>query len=56
MKIKAMIHSLGKLDEVEIFKNGGQLIAKYAGKKYTAIFNCFTGLYYVDDKFGEIRE
>lgn len=56
-KVKAMVHSLGSLDEVKIVSENGlnDIVAEYKGKKYTAIFNPFTGLYYVDDLFGEVE-
>ena len=58
MKVKAMVHSLGELAEVEIIehKDNNHVIAEYHGHKYTAVFNIFTGLYYVDDKYGVISE
>ncbi len=57
MKVKAMVHSLGELAEVEIIehKDNNHVIAEYHGHKYTAVFNIFTGLYYVDDKYGLIE-
>lgn len=56
LKIKAMIHSLKDLAEVEIIEKRGdnEYIAKYEGERYTAIFNIFTCLYYVDDVYGEL--
>jgi hypothetical protein len=58
MKVRAMIHSLGDVDNAIIVKmeNNNNIIAEYKGKKYRAVFNVFTNLYYVDDKFGEIEE
>lgn len=57
MKVKAMIHSLSSLDEVEILshQDNNNVIALYQGKKCTAVFNIFTGLYYVDDVYGVVR-
>lgn len=56
-KVKAMVNTLDDLDEVEIIseKDNNHVIARYNGKLYTAIYNIFTGLYYVDDKYGEIK-
>lgn len=53
--IKAMVHSINDLDSVIIERHDNCIIAEYKGKKYTAIFNPFTCLYYVDDKFDEIK-
>ena len=57
-KVNAMIHSLKSTDEVIIISENGcnDVIAEYKGKRYTAIFNGFTGMYYVDDKYGEITQ
>ena len=51
---KAMVHSLKKQDEVAILHEKGinDVIAEYKGKRYTAIYNPFAGLYYVDDIYG----
>ena len=51
---KAMIHSLKKEDEVVILHEKGinDVIAEYKGKRYTAIYNPFSGLFYVDDIYG----
>lgn len=56
--VNAMIHSLGNIDEVEIVKyiNDNDIVVRYHGCLYTAIFNIFTGLYYVDDIYGLIEE
>ena len=56
MKVMAMVHSLGSLAEVEIIehKDNNNVIAEYRGIRCTAVFNVFTGLYYVDDKYGVI--
>ena len=58
MKVMAMVHSLGALAEVEIIehKDNNHVIAEYNGKRCTAVFNLFSGLYYVDDKYGVISE
>jgi hypothetical protein len=46
-------HSTGR----DISENGNNnVVAKYEGKKYTAVNNPFSGLYYVDDVYGAIAE
>jgi len=57
-KVMAMIHSLGEQDEVMIVSENGcnDVIAEYLGQCYTAVFNGFTGMYYVDDIYGLIEE
>ena len=57
-KAPAMIHSKNEIDEVYIIEENGPnyVIAEYNGKRYTAIFNIFNGLYYVDDLYGKIEE
>ena len=57
-KTKAMVHSLQAQDEVTILHENGlnDVIAEYNGKRYTAIFNPFSGLYYVDDKYGILMD
>ena len=61
MKVKAYIHSLKDqehdrhvLGEAEIIACIGDnlYIAEYNGVRCTAIFNFFTGAYYVDDVYG----
>ena len=61
---KAYIHSLnrGKMgsteqDEVEIIDqlSATEYIARYKGVLCTAVFNGFTGSYYVDDVYGIIK-
>jgi len=32
------------------------MVAEYKGKRFTAIFNGFVGLYYVDDIYGELAD
>ncbi|MEL7608320.1 MAG: hypothetical protein AAGU74_02310 [Bacillota bacterium] len=52
------IHSLdGGLAEATILEKVGdnKYIAEYGGIRCTAIFNPFVGEFYVDDKFGVIR-
>ena len=50
----AMVHSLNAQDEVTILHENGpnDVIAEYDGKRHTAIFNPFSGLYYVDNLYG----
>ncbi len=57
-KTKAMVHSLKDLAEVEIIehKDNNNVTAIYGTKLCTAIFNVFTGLYYVDDIYGVLIE
>jgi len=65
MKVQAYIHSLKDhehdrhvLGEAEIIKCIGDnlYLAEYNGIRCTAIFNFFTGRYYVDDVCGIRRE
>ena len=65
MKVQAYIHSLkdrehdrNVLGEAEIIKLIGdnQYLAEYNGVRCTAIFNYFTGRYYVDDLYGVVKE
>jgi|GEM_PF-703898 len=55
-KSQAMIHSLNHQDEVIILHERGtnDVVAEYRGVRYTAIFNPFSGFYYVDDVYGEL--
>lgn len=55
-KVNAMIRSLNAADEATIVShvNNNNVIAEYQGKKYTAVYNCFTGSYYVDDVDGGV--
>ena len=61
MRVKAYIHSLKDkendrhvIGEATIIKSIGDntYLADYNGVKCTAIFNFFTGYYYVDDVYG----
>ena len=61
MIVKAYIHSLKDhvhnrhvMDEAEIIKQIGdnQYLAEYNGVRCTAIFNIFTGAYFIDDVYG----
>ena len=65
MKVKAYIHSLKDhknnrhvLGDAEIIKQIGDnlYLAEYNGVSCTAIFNFFTGAYYVDDVYGIQQE
>ena len=65
MKVRAYIHSLkdkvhdrNVLDEAEIIRQIGNnlYLAEYNGVRCTAIFNFFTGRYYVDDLYGVMKE
>lgn len=56
---KCVIHSLnGELADATILEKRGDnsYIAEYNGVKCTAIFNPFSARYYVDDKYGIIRD
>ena len=65
MKVKAYIHSLKDhehdrhvLGEAEIIRQIGdnRYLAEVNGIRCTAIFNFFTGAYYVDDVYGIVKE
>jgi hypothetical protein len=65
MQVTAYINSLKDkendrhvLGEAEIIKSIGDnlYLAEYNGVKCTAIFNYFTGRYYVDDVYGVVKE
>ena len=65
MKVQAYIHSLkdkvhdrNVLDEAEIIRQIGNnlYLAEYNVVRCTAIFNFFTGRYYVDDLYGVMKE
>jgi len=57
-KTKAMVHSLKARDEVTILHQKGpnDVVAEYKGKRFTAIFNPFSCLYYVDDVYGVLPD
>ena len=62
-KCECYVHSLKKdeqnvLAEATIIKKLGDndYLAEYNGVKCHAIFNPFAGRYFVDDKYGVIRE
>ena len=65
MKVQAYIHSLKgqkhdchMLDEAEIIQQIGdnRYLAEVNGIRCTAIFNFFTGAYFVDDVYGIQRK
>ena len=65
MKVQAYIYSLkdmksdrNVLGEAEIIRKIGDnlYLAEYNGVRCTAIFNFFTGAYYVDDVYGIQKE
>lgn len=53
-QVEAMIHSLNGMDTVTIIENNSNnnIVVEYNGHRYSAIYNMFTGLYYVDDLYG----
>ena len=58
-KCLCCIHSLnGELAEATIIKRIGdnQYLAEYNGVQCTAIFNPFSSKFYVDDKYGVIKD
>ena len=65
MRVQAYIHSLKDMEhdrnvlgEAEIIQRigDGRYLAEYNGIRCTAIFNVFTGRYYVDDVYGVLKE
>lgn len=54
VKVEAMIHSLREKREVFIvlYDDPNRVKAVYDNKLCTAIYNTFTGLFYVDDVYG----
>lgn len=63
MKVTAMVHSKEKREEVELLDScydrldGTHYIVRTNdGVKCTAIFNWFNFQFYVDDKYGIIKE
>jgi hypothetical protein len=57
--VEAHIHSLnGQLAQATILEKIGdnKYLAEFNGVKCSAIFNPFVGRYYVDDKYGIIRD
>ncbi len=55
---EGFVHSLRDLAMVEIIEHtdNNHCLAWYDGKLCTAIFNPFSGYYYVDDIYGVIEE
>lgn len=58
--VRAMVHSKKTVEEVTLiegtpFGNDFVCITK-DGVKCSAIYNCFTGLYYADDLYGVIED
>ena len=58
LEIYAMIKSLNAVDKVKIihYKDNNDAVAEYNGKRYGAIFNAFTELFYVDDVHSELED
>lgn len=58
----AMIHSKKSSDNptdtvyIVEYKDNNNVTAEYNGHRYTAIYNPFVGLFYVDDIYGKIDE
>ena len=54
----AYVHSLQAQCEVSILheKDNNDVIAEYNGKRCSAIFNPFVGLFYVDDIYGVLPD
>lgn len=54
---KALIHSLGETRKelIVLHEDNNHCQAVYNHQLCTAIYNPFTGLYYVDDKYGVIE-
>ena len=54
IKVEAMIHSLHEKREVFVvfYDSPNRVKAVYDNKLCTAIYNTFTGLFYVDDVYG----
>lgn len=58
-KCQCRIHSLdGKMAEATILERTGdnKFLAEYNGVKCSAIYNPLAGCYYVDDKYGIVRD
>lgn len=53
---QAMIHSLGEIRDVLILehRDNNNCVAEYNGFRCTAVYNLYTGLYYVDDLYGRL--
>ena len=56
---EAVIHSLhGKLDTAIILshEDNNHCLAEYKGEVCTAVWNPFSGYYYVDDIYGKVKK
>lgn len=53
---RAMLHHLADVGDAVIVGKSekGEYIAKVGERFFTAIFNIFTGMYYVDTIYGEV--
>lgn len=59
LEVQACIHSMdGKLGAAKILHDHGNnnYVAEYNGVKCSAIYNGFAGRFYVDDKYGIIKD
>lgn len=56
--VQAMIHSLKALDAATIIEHedNNNVIAEYKGQRCRAIYNPFSGFYYVDNVYGKIEK
>lgn len=56
IKVKAMVHSTESIKEVFIvaMENNNDCRAVVGNKLCTAVYNTYTELFYVDDKYGVI--
>ena len=57
-KAIAMIHSLGSEHEALIvrFEDNNHCLAVFGNKLCSAVYNPYTGMFYVDDIYGVIEE
>ena len=58
-EVEAVIHSLGgKIDAAIILshKDNNHCLAEYKGEICTAVWNPYSGYYYVDDVYGKVRK
>lgn len=55
---RAMVHSLNGMAKVTIihFNNNNSVVAQYKGNYYSAVFNPYTWMFYVDDVYGNIQK
>ena len=56
-KAEAMVHSIGKVKEIEVLEKIGDnnYLVKVGDVICSAIFNPFVGLYYADDVYGVVK-